>query len=117
MIIDSENPGKLKLSNEAYDKKVAGIVSGAGGVKPGITLHQDGILEGNILVAMVGKVYCKVEAFSGPIKAGDLLTTSNIPGYAMKVTDNQLSQGSIIGKAMTELESGKGLVLVLVNLQ
>lgn len=117
MIIDSENPGKLKLSNEAYDKKVAGIVSGAGGVNPGITLHQDGVLEGNILVAMVGKVYCKVEAFSGPIKAGDLLTTSNISGYAMKVTDNQLSQGSIIGKAMTELKSGKGLVLVLVNLQ
>ena len=117
MIIDSENPGKLKLCHEAYDKKVAGIVSGAGGVKPGITLQQDGVLQGNILVAIGGKVYCKAEALSGPIKAGDLLTTSYIPGYAMKVTDKELSQGTVIGKAMTELESGKGLVLVLVNLQ
>ena len=69
------------------------------------------LLEGNVLIAISGKVYCKAEAFSGPIKAGDLITTSNIPGYAMKVSDKELSQGAIIGKAMTELESGKGLDL------
>ncbi len=117
MVIDENNPGKLKLSTYAYDNKVAGIVSGAGDINPGITLKQDGILEGNILIALSGKVYCKAEAFSGPIKPGDLLTTSSIPGYAMKVTDNKKSHGTVIGKAMTGLDSGKGLVLVLVNLQ
>lgn len=117
MIIDDENSGKLRLSQEAYDKKVAGIVSGAGGVNPGITLRQDGVLEGETLIAMSGKVYCKAEAFAGSIKPGDLLTTSDMAGYAMKASDKELSPGAVIGKAMTGLESGKGLILVLVNLQ
>ena len=117
MIIDENNPGKLIESSKEYDKKVAGIVSGAGGIKPGITLKQDGVIGGDVLIAISGRVYCKAEAFSGPIKPGDLITTSNIPGYAMKVSDRELSQGAIIGKAMTELKSGKGLILILVNLQ
>jgi hypothetical protein len=35
----------------------------------------------------------------------------------MKVTDQNKAFGAIIGKAMTTLDSGKGLVLVLVTLQ
>jgi hypothetical protein len=35
----------------------------------------------------------------------------------MKVTDESKAPGAVIGKAMTELPTGKGLVLVLVNLQ
>jgi hypothetical protein len=35
----------------------------------------------------------------------------------MKVTDREKAQGAIIGKAMTGLKEGKGLVLVLVTLQ
>lgn len=35
----------------------------------------------------------------------------------MKVSDFQKAQGAIIGKAMTGLEGGDGMVLVLVNLQ
>ena len=117
MVIDSDNPGKLQASIEAYDKKVAGIVSGAGGVKPGVTLQQEGILDGKILIAISGRVYCKAEAFSGPIRPGELLTTSHISGYAMRVSDNERSQGAVLGKAMTALNSETGLVLVLVNLQ
>ena len=53
------------------------------------------------------------------IKPGDLLTTSEVPGHAMKATDRERWDGAIIGKAMSSLESGEGLVLVLVlvNLQ
>jgi hypothetical protein len=40
-----------------------------------------------------------------------------MPGYAMKATDHTRSQGAIIGKAMTSLAEGQGLVLVLVTLQ
>ena len=51
------------------------------------------------------------------MRPGDLLTTSDTPGHAMKVADRDKAQGAIIGKAMTSLKSGRGLVLVLVTLQ
>jgi hypothetical protein len=117
MVIDPINPGKLKLSELPYDARVAGIVSGAGNIKPGITLQQDGITQGRTLVAIAGRVYCKADAHSGTIEPGDLLTTSNIPGHAMKATERDRSHGAIIGKAMSSLKAGTGLVLVLVNLQ
>ena len=69
------------------------------------------------LVAMTGRVYCYVDASQGAIEPGDLLTTSDTPGYAMKVQDHDAAQGAIIGKAMTGLKEGKGLVFVLVSLQ
>jgi hypothetical protein len=117
MVIDVDNPGHLTISAQAYDTKVAGIVSGAGGVQPGLTLHQEGVMEGDTQVAIAGRVYVQATALNGSIKPGDLLTTSDLKGHAMKATDRERMQGAIIGKAMTGLESGTGLVLVLVNLQ
>jgi hypothetical protein len=35
----------------------------------------------------------------------------------MKVTDHERANGAILGKAMTSLDEGTGLILVLVNLQ
>jgi len=117
VIIDEENPGQLKLSHQAYDKRVAGVVSGAGGINPGLTLTQQGVMEGGQNVALSGRVYALATAANGPIKPGDLLTTSDVPGHAMKATDRELWPGAVIGKAMSGLEKGEGLVLVLVNLQ
>ena len=117
LVIDENNPGKLKISDSSYDLKVAGIVSGAGGIQPGLTLQQEGLMDGDVSVAIAGRVYVKAEAVSSPIKPGDLLTSSHIPGHAMKAADRERAQGAIIGKAMSALPSGTGLVLVLVNLQ
>lgn len=117
VIIDEEHPGQLKLSAEAYDRRVAGIISGAGGVNPGLSLSQHGVMEGDQQVALTGRVYVQADASSGPIKPGDLLTSSSTPGRAMKVTDHTRAQGATIGKAMSVLKEGKGLVLVLVTLQ
>jgi hypothetical protein len=117
IVIDEDNPGRTTLSNKPYDHRVAGIISGAGDVKPGLTLCQQGVLDGGQQVALTGRVYCQVSACNGAIKPGDMLTTSNIPGHAMKATDRNLAYGAVIGKAMTSLDSGEGLVLVLVNLQ
>ncbi len=117
MVIDEANPGLLKPSSGAYDTKVAGIVSGAGGVNPGLTLQQAGVLDGDTQVAIAGRVYVKATAANGSIQPGDLLTTSDLAGHAMKASDRELAYGSVIGKAMSGLESGEGLVLVLVNLQ
>jgi hypothetical protein len=59
----------------------------------------------------------KVDASFGAIKAGDLLTTSPNPGYAMKVTDKAEASGAIIGKALGDLASGTGTVPVMVTLK
>jgi len=117
VVIDEEHPGQLKLSTGAYDTRVAGIVSGANGINPGIALHQEGALEGGQNVALTGRVYVQADAGFGAIKAGDMLTTSETPGCAMKVTDHARAQGAILGKAMSALKEGRGMVLVLVTLQ
>lgn len=116
--IDPQETGSLKIADKAYDHCVAGIVSGAENVKPGLVLKHSGtIADGNHLIALTGRVYCKADARTKPIKPGDLLTTSDLPGYAMKATDRERAQGAVIGKAMTSLDSGTGMVLVLVSLQ
>ena len=116
--IDPKNPGALVLARTAYDPTVAGVVSGAGGVKTGMLMSQAGTkADGKHPVALTGRVYCHVDASFGAIQPGDRITTSTTPGHGMKATDRARASGSIIGKAMTGLSTGKGLVLVLVNLQ
>jgi hypothetical protein len=117
MVIDEENPGHLKVSTRAYDCHVAGVISGANGVNPGIQMRQQGLLEGGKNVALTGRVYVLADAKNGAINPGDLLTTSYSPGHAMRVTDHSRAQGAILGKAMSELKQGKGMVLLLVSLQ
>lgn len=117
VVIDSERVGRLRESNAPYDFRVAGVVSGARGVEPGLTLSQHGVLEGEAQVALVGRVYVKASAENGAIRAGDLLTTSSTPGHAMRSTDRERAPGAVIGKAMGTLDEGTGYVLVLINLQ
>jgi len=116
--IDPENAGNLLVADRSYDRRVAGVVSGAGGLNPGMVMGQSGsVADGAYPVALSGRVYCLANAEYGAIRAGDLLTTSKTPGHAMKVRNHRKAQGAIIGKAMTDLEDGRGLVLVLVSLQ
>lgn len=117
--IDPQVPGQLAVCTEAYDRKVAGIVSGANGLSTGMRMGQAGsVADGAHPVALTGRVYCLVDATEAAIQPGDLLTTSATSGHAMKVLDYQRAQGAIIGKAMTALAQGeKGMVLVLVSLQ
>jgi hypothetical protein len=115
--IDPNSSGKLTISKEAYDKKVAGIISGANGVETGLFMGQKGsIAYGDYPIALTGRVYVYANDEGGKIKPGDLLTTSSTSGFAMKVEDHTKAQGAIIGKAMTEADEN-GFVLVLVNLQ
>lgn len=117
--IDPEQVGKLRISTAAYDRSVAGIISGADGIAPGLILGQKGTLaDGEFPIANAGRVWCYVDADAGgPVVPGDMLTTSPTPGHAMKATDSARTGGAIMGKAMSRLERGRGLVLVLVSLQ
>lgn len=118
VVIDDEQPGKLRVATEAYDPRIAGVISGAGGVQTGLLMGQKGSLaDGARPVALTGRVFVLVDASVAPVRPGDLLTTSSLPGHAMKVTDWSAARGAILGKAMGKLENGQGLVLMLVNLQ
>jgi len=118
LAIDPDSPGNLRIADRAYDRCVAGIVSGAGEVEPALVMSQTGtIADGAYPVALTGRVYCWADASNGPIEPGDLLTTSDTPGHAMKAADPARTPGAVIGKAMTPLARGRGLVLVLVSLQ
>ncbi len=115
--IDPQRSGELRVSDEPYDRSVAGVVSGAGGVRPGMLMGQQGTrADGRHPVALSGRVYCRVDADFGAIKPGDLITTSKTPGHGMKA-DPTRAPGAVVGKAMTSLAGGRGLVLVLVSLQ
>ncbi len=118
MAIDADAPGRLRISDRAYDRRVAGIISGAGDLKPGVKLGQRADGSDDHPVALSGRVYCWVDATEHCVDPGDLLTTSDTPGHAMKAVDRARAFGAVIGKAMTPLVKGqKGLVLVLVALQ
>ena len=109
--------GALDACTRAYDKKVAGIVSGAGSFRPGIVLDKRAGQDDRPAVALFGKVHCKVDAQFGPIEVGDMLTSSDTPGHAMKASDPARAFGAVVGKALGGLASGCGLIPVLICLQ
>jgi hypothetical protein len=78
---------------------------------------SDPASKGEVPMAMVGRVPTKVSAENGPIHVGDLLVTSSTMGYAMKGTDRSRMLGAVIGKALGSLDSGTGVIEVLVTLQ
>jgi hypothetical protein len=111
------NAGTLRISYRAYDKRVAGVVSGASNYKPGIILDKQNSQNTRQAIALLGKVYCKVDAQFAPVNVGDLLTTSDTPGHAMKATDQHRAFGAVIGKALGNLEGAADLLPILVALQ
>jgi len=116
VVIDPDNPGQLRISQAAYDRHVAGVIAGAGGLQPGLALEGQRGTEGAHYVALTGLVYVWADASTWPIRPGDQLTTSALPGHAMRATEQGRAAGAILGKAMGSLPEGQGLVLVLVSL-
>ena len=113
--------GVLSPSSKPYDRRVAGVVSGAGSYRPAITLDSaSSKIKGThprVPIGLLGKVFCKVDAGYGPIEIGDLLTTSPTPGHAMRATDPLQAFGAVLGKALRPHPAGRGLVPILISLQ
>ena len=109
--------GKVRRSDRPYDKRAVGVVSGAGSYKPGIVLDKRPSDQDRRPLALLGKVFCFVDASYGAIEVGDLLTTSATAGHAMKASDSARAFGAVIGKALAPLAAGQGLVPILVALQ
>jgi len=115
LVIDPDVPEKFLKSAEPYAETVAGVYS----TKPGTVGRRQTTpkSQDEIPMAIVGIVPVKVSAENGPIHAGNLLVTSSRLGYAMKGTDRGRLVGAVIGKAMGNLDSGTGVIEVLVTLQ
>src|SRR5262249_140249 len=109
--------GVLQPCIEAYDRRVTGVVSGAGSYAPAIRLDKRPLRKDRGPIALVGKVFCKVDAAHGAIRVGDLLTTSPTVGHAMKAAEPGKAFGAVLGKALSALASGTGLIPILVALQ
>ena len=109
--------GCLQPSSDPYDKRVVGVVSGAGSYKPGIVLDHRETGKERSTIAILGKVYCKVDANPEAVAAGDLLTTAPTMGHAMKASEPTKAFGAVIGKALRPLKEGRGLIPVLIALQ
>jgi hypothetical protein len=115
MVLDES--GTLRPSSRAYDRKVVGVVSGAGPYRPGLVLGRGRNSVAGLPRALAGKVFCQVDAQYGPVEVGDMLTTSPTAGYAMKASDPALAFGAVIGKALRRLDERCGLIPILVALQ
>lgn len=116
VMVISEDGAGLTRSSQAYDTRVAGVISGSGNLTPGIVLGQNLITGQAQPLALVGRVNCKADASFGSIRVGDLLTTSPNPGHAMKAEPGRAS-GAVIGKALQPLAEGQGDITILVSLQ
>jgi hypothetical protein len=118
LVIAPDDVRTMTRATDAYSTHVAGIYS----TKPGIVARptndiDDLRLAAEVPLAIVGIVPCKVTVENGVIRPGDLLVTSSTPGHAMKGTDRSRMLGAIVGKALQPLESGTGVILVLVTPQ
>jgi hypothetical protein len=117
VILDPEKSNQVIASTNAYDSRVAGVIS----LKPGVALGEAG--EGRVLVATTGRVRVRVDATISPINIGDLLVTSDKEGVAMKSLPVQIGgvsihrPGTLLGKALEPLAQGTGEILVLLSLQ
>jgi hypothetical protein len=115
--IDPMRPGKLVVAQGVYNRRVVGVISGANNLAAGLVLPDVNNSRDSMPVALSGRVWVYADASTHSITPGDLMTTSETPGHAMRVRNFRKAGGAVIGKAMTELRSGKGLVLIVITLQ
>ncbi|MEE4271495.1 MAG: hypothetical protein V2I67_07475 [Thermoanaerobaculales bacterium] len=105
--------GRLVRCFQERQASVVGVVS----TKPGYQsdLFTDVDPGDKVPLAVMGIVPVKATAANGPIRPGDMLTPSAVPGHAMR--SREIVPGTVIGKAMEGLKAGEGTVLMLVMLR
>jgi hypothetical protein len=141
VVADINNDESVVRSTRPYQTSVLGVVSTDPHMVMGMELVVDKetgeAIEGvqATRLALSGRVPVKVTEENGPIRPGDLLTTSSTPGHAMKwslldvskardfdelksmLAENERRRNAVIGKAVGSSSAGTGLVMVLISLQ
>lgn len=103
----SQVENEIVRSSSPYDERMIGVV----GKESILMLGKE--LEGTKPVITFGETYVRVKDINGKIKKGDFITSSRIPGIGQKATES----GFVLGKALEDLNSSEGLILVNVNIQ
>jgi hypothetical protein len=112
-----EGDGRLHPCSAAYDRRVVGVVAGAGSHRPAVILDRNDRNDKlRAPISILGKVTVRADATRTMIQVGDLLTTSTTRGHAMRVERDRPATGAILGKALTGLDDGVGMVDMLVSL-
>ena len=112
---DSSTRG-LVAASASNARRVIGVISGAGGLRPGMVIGSRADGSHDIPVAMSGVIYARVSAEGGAVEPGDLLIPSSVPGVGMRAEDPARAIGSVFGKALEPWSGAadEGLVLMLV---
>jgi hypothetical protein len=117
VVLNPAVSNEVMPSSQAYDTGVAGVVS----AQPGVILGKAGA--GKAAIATTGRVKVMVDAKQSGIHVGDLLVTSDELGVAMRSEPMEINgrkfhqPGTVLGKALEPLASGRGEILVLLSLQ
>jgi len=107
--------GGLVPASAANARQVVGVISGAGGLSPGMVIGSRADESRDLPVSMSGVIHVRVSAEAGPVEPGDLLVPSGVPGVGMRAADLGAAGGRVFGKALEPWSgSGEGLVLMLV---
>lgn len=88
-IISATKQG-YKLTSSPYDAQIFGVIS----LNPAMYLMNT-TAKSDLPVISIGQVQIQVSTINGPIKKGDLITSSSIPGVGQLATDN----GFVVGTA------------------
>ena len=117
VLVMSSDGKSVERSTDNYSQRVVGVYS----TRPAVLgAEKDGysrVEREDIPVAIIGIVPTKVTSENGAIHVGDPLVTSSVAGYAMKGTKSERMFGAVLGKALEPLETGAGMIRVLVSLR
>lgn len=99
------------LARTPYEASIFGVIA----ENPSVSFENSD-LKGSKPVISTGKVYVRVSGVNGPIKKGDLITASTIPGVGQKATQ----EGYVIGTALQDFQPQDknqiGKILVVLNI-
>jgi cytoskeletal protein CcmA (bactofilin family) len=110
--IDVTRPNTVVRCTRDADPNVMGITSTRPAFIGNSISGAEGVIPpGYVLVGLIGQVPAMVTAENGPIRPGDQLTSSSIPGYARKANAGE----STVGVALQNVETGASIVNVLIS--
>jgi hypothetical protein len=123
LVVSTEASATVEKASRPYDVRLVGVYSTRPGILGADKNGASRVDADELPVAIVGIVPTKVSTENGPVRVGDLLTTSSTPGYAMRASPVRVGRvkvyrtGTILGKALEPLKEGKSVIKVLVTMR
>jgi len=119
LVISVDASRQVTRSNTPYSTLVAGVYA----TRPGVVLTEysnEEDISDMVPMGIIGVIPTNVTSENGPIRIGDLVVTSSVPGHAMRGDPAvaMMHPGSVIGKALEAFDgAGTGRIRVLVNVR